>query len=210
MIHLSTYHTMLVSRLYCLKIKFTDYNNKNHGGPLRSHLLYSLGHPMVVPYDAIFFSEWSGAVEPILLHWCNKAHDININVAVGRFLNLDIQVIKQMWDNMIFAVQDDHIYENIHLAHVFPNIKKKNYNVLFRQDIMMVQPDRFLGNNQLNFFASSEIQQIDIFFLPGSIKRFHTLECGFMNPFLSYTQCQKRVHIQQCLALGQIHKSLGL
>jgi hypothetical protein len=66
-IHLSTDHTMLVSILYCLKKQFTDCNNKKHGGPLRSQLLYYLGHPMVVPYDAIFFSEWSGAVEPILL-----------------------------------------------------------------------------------------------------------------------------------------------
>jgi hypothetical protein len=113
---------------------------------------------MVVPYDARLFSEWSGAVESILLHWCNKAHDINTEVAVGRFLNLDIQVIKQMWDNVNFAVQNDHIYENTHLAHVFPNIKDNNYNVLFRQDIMMVQPDMLLGNNQLNFFASSAIQ----------------------------------------------------
>jgi hypothetical protein len=85
-------------------------------------------HPMVVPYDARFFSEWSGAMEPMLLHWCNEAHDINTDIA-GRFLNLDIQVIKQMWDNMNFAVQNDHIYENTHLAHVFPDIKDKNYYV---------------------------------------------------------------------------------
>jgi hypothetical protein len=160
--------------------QFTDYNNNNQGGPFRFQQPYSLGHPMVVPHDARFFSERSGAVEPILLNWCNEAHDINTDVSVGRFLNLDIQVIKQMWDNVIFAVRDDHINENTHLAHVFTNIKKKNYNVLFRQDIMMVQQDRFLGNNQLNFFASSAIQQID-YFVPGSIKRLHTLECGFMN-----------------------------
>jgi Ulp1 family protease len=122
--------------------------------------------------------EWSGAVEPILLHWCNEAHDINTEGSVGRFLNLDIQVIKQMWDNVIFALQDEHIKENTELAHVFPNIKKNNYNVLYSQDIIMVQQDGFLGNNQLNFFVASAIQQIDYF---GSIKRFHTLECGFMN-----------------------------
>jgi hypothetical protein len=115
-----------------------------------------------------------------------RARDINTDVYVGIFLNLDIQVIKQMWDSAIFAVQDDHINENTHLAHVFPNIKKKNYNVLFSQDIMMVHQDRFLGNNQLNVFASSEIQQID-YFVPGSIKRFHTLECGFMNHLYSHT-----------------------
>jgi hypothetical protein len=95
-IHLSTDHTMLVSKLYCLKKQFSDCNKKNHGGPLRSLLLYSLGNPMVMSYGARFFSEWSGAVELILLHWCNKAHDINTDVAVGRLLNLDIQVIKQM------------------------------------------------------------------------------------------------------------------
>jgi hypothetical protein len=97
-------------------------------------------------------------VEPILLHWCNEEPEINTNVA-GRFLNMDIQVIKQMWDNVNFAVQNDHIYENTNLAHVFPDIKDNNYNVLFRQYIMMVQPDMFLGNNKLNFFASSAIQK---------------------------------------------------
>jgi hypothetical protein len=152
-IHLSTDHTMLVSRLYCLKKQFTDYKNKNHFGPLISQLLYYLGHPMVVPHDARFFSEWSGAVEPILLHWCNEARDINTDGSVGNFLNLDIQVIKQMWDNVIFAVQDEHINENTHIAHVFPNIKKNNFNVLYRQDIRMVQQDSFLGNNHFEFLC---------------------------------------------------------
>jgi hypothetical protein len=192
-IHLSTDHTMLVSRLYCLNFFFTDYNNKNHGGHLSYQLLYYLGHPMVVPYDARFFSEWSGAVEPILLHWCNEVHDINTDGYVGRFLNLDIQVIKQMWDNVIFAVQDHHINENTHLAHVFPKIKKNNYNVLFRQDIRMIQQDSFLGNNQLNFFAASAIQQID-YFVPGSIKRFHTLECIFMNHLYYHTSNVRNVY----------------
>jgi hypothetical protein len=82
-IHLSTDHTMLVSRLYCLKKQFTDYRNNNHGGPLRYQLLYYLGHPVVMPHHARFFSEWSGAVEPILLHWCNEAHDINTDGPVG-------------------------------------------------------------------------------------------------------------------------------
>jgi hypothetical protein len=62
-----------------------------------------------------------------------------------------------MWDNVIFALQHEHIKENTDLAHVFPNIKKKNYNVLYCQDIRMVQQDGFLGNNQLNFFAASAI-----------------------------------------------------
>jgi hypothetical protein len=84
MIHLSTDHTILVSRLYCLKKQFIDCSNKNHGGPLRDQLLYSLGHPVVVPCDTSFFSEWRGAVEQILLHWCNEANDINTDVA-GRF-----------------------------------------------------------------------------------------------------------------------------
>jgi hypothetical protein len=47
-IHLSTDHTMQVSRLYFLKKQFTDYRNTNHGGPLRYQLLYSLGHPVVM------------------------------------------------------------------------------------------------------------------------------------------------------------------
>jgi Ulp1 family protease len=105
---------------------------------------------------------------------------------VGRFLNLDIQVIKQRWDNVIFALQDEHINENTHPAHMFPNIKKNNYNVLYHQYIIMVQQDSFLGNNQLNFFAASAIQKID-YFVPGSIKRFHTLECSFMNHLYYHT-----------------------
>jgi Ulp1 family protease len=136
--------------------------------------------------DARFFSEWSGAVEPILLDWYNEAHDINRDRYVGRFLNLDIKVIEQMWDNVFFALQDEHITENTELAHVFPSIKKKNFNVLYRQDVKMVQQDSFMGNNQLNFFASSAIQQID-YFVPGNIKRFHTLECSFMNHIYYHT-----------------------
>jgi Ulp1 family protease len=112
---------------------------------------------------------------------------------VGRFLNLDIQVIKQMWDNVIFALQDEHIKENTELTHVFPNIKKKNSNVLYRQDIRMVQQDGFLGNNQLNLFAASAIQQID-YFVPGSIKRFNTLECGFMNHLYYHTPNVRNVY----------------
>jgi hypothetical protein len=119
-----------------------------------------------MPHDAKFFSEWSGAVEPILLHWCNEARDINTDGSVGRLLNLNIQVIKQMWDNVIFSLQDEHIKENTDLAHnVSPNIKKKNYNVLYRQDVRMVQQDDFLGNNPLNLFAASAIQKMIILFL---------------------------------------------
>jgi hypothetical protein len=77
-------------------------------------------------YDARFYSEWSAAVEPILLDWCNEACDINTDGSVGRFFNLDIKVIEQMWDNVPFALQDDHITENTELTHIFPNIKKKN------------------------------------------------------------------------------------
>jgi hypothetical protein len=112
--------------------------------------MYSLGHPVVMPHDARLFSEWSGAVEPILLDWCNEARDINTDRSVGRLLSLDIQVIEQMWDNVIFALQDEHIKENTELDHVFPNIKKKNFNVLYRQDVRMVQLDAFMGNNQLS------------------------------------------------------------
>jgi hypothetical protein len=125
-IHVSTDHTMQVSGLYYLKKQFTDYSNKNDSDPLRSQLLYSMGHPVVMPHDARFFSEWSGAVEPILLDWCNEAYDINIAGYVGRFLNLEIKVIEQMWYNVLFELQDEHITDNTELAHVFPNIKKKS------------------------------------------------------------------------------------
>jgi hypothetical protein len=84
---------------------------------------------------------------------------------VGRFLNLDIQVIEQMWDNVFFAIQDEHITENSELAHVFTNIKKNSFNVLYRQDVIMVQQDAFVGNNQLNLFAASTIQKMIILFL---------------------------------------------
>jgi hypothetical protein len=134
-INLSTDHTLKVSRLYCLKKQFTNYRNKNHGG-----------HPVVMPHDARLFSKWSGAVEPILLCWCNEAHDINTDGSVGRFLNLDIKVIEQMWDNMLFALQDEHNTENKELAHVFPNIKQNKFNVLYRQDVRIVQKDSFMGS----------------------------------------------------------------
>jgi hypothetical protein len=71
-------------------------------------------------------------VEPIFLDWCNEAHDINTDGSVGRFLNLDIRVIEQMWDSVLFSLQDEHITENTELSHVFPNIKKNNFNVLYR------------------------------------------------------------------------------
>jgi hypothetical protein len=130
---------MQVSRLYCLKKQFTGYRNKNHGGPLRAQLLYYLGHPVVMLHDVILFSERSGAVEPILLDWCSEAHDINTDGSVRRFLNLDIKVMEQMWDNVLFSLQDEHITENTELAHVFPNIKKNNFNVLYLRDVRMVQ-----------------------------------------------------------------------
>jgi Ulp1 family protease len=139
-----------------------------------------MGHPVVIPHDARLFSEWSGAMEPILLDWYNEAHDINTDRYVRRFLSLDIKVIEPMWDKVLFALKDEHITENTELYHMFPNIKKKNFNMLYSQDVRMVQQDSSMGNSQLNFFASSAIQQID-YFVPGTIKRFQTLECSFMN-----------------------------
>jgi Ulp1 family protease len=146
-----------------------------------------------MPHDARFFSEWSGAVEPILLDWCNEAHDINTDGSVRGFLNLDIQVIEKMWDNVFFALQDEHITENTELAHVFTNINKHNFNVSYRQDVRMVQQDSFMGDNQLDFFSLSAIQQID-YFVPGTIKRFHTLECGFMNHLYYHTPNVRNVY----------------
>jgi hypothetical protein len=192
-IHLSTDHTMLVSRLYCLEKQFTDYRNNNHCDPLRSQLLYSLGHLVGMPHDKILFSEWSGAVEPILFDWCNEEHYINTDGSVGNSLNLDIQVIEQMRDNVIFALQDEHIKENAELAHVFPNIKKHNFNVLYCQDVRMVHQDAFMGNNRLNFFAALAIQQID-YCVPGTIQRFHTLEYGFMNHLYYHTPHVRNVY----------------
>jgi Ulp1 family protease len=146
-----------------------------------------------MPHDARLFSKLSGAVETILLDWCKEAHDINTDGYVGRFLNLDIKVIEQMWDNVLFALQDEHITENTEVAHVFPNIKKNNFNVLYRQDARMVQQDSFMGNNQFNLFASSAIHQID-YFVPGTIKRFHTLECIFMNHLYYHTPNVRNVY----------------
>jgi hypothetical protein len=119
-------------------------------------------------------------VEPNFLDWCNEMHYINTAGLGGKFLKLEIKLIEQIWDNVLFALEDGHIKENTHLAHVFPNIKSKKLSVLYRHDIKMVQPDTFMGNNQLNFFASSAIQQIH-YCVPGTRSRFHTLDSRFMN-----------------------------
>jgi hypothetical protein len=127
---------------------------------------------------------------------------------VGRFLNLDIQVIKQMWDNLIFVLQYEHIKENTELAHGFPNIKKNNYNVLYRQDTRMFQQNGFLGNNQLNLFAASAIQQID-YFVPGSKKRFCKLECVFMNHLYYHTHNIINVYSYNSIRVGSRTRDRG-
>jgi hypothetical protein len=160
---------------------------------LRSQLLYSLGHPLFIPHDARLFSELSGAVEPILLDWCNKMHHINTDGFVGKFLKLEIKLIEQMWDNVVFEIEDGHIKENTHIAHVFPNIKNKQFSVLYCHGIKMVQPDTFMGNNQLILSASSAIHQID-YSTPEPRSRFHTLDCGFMNHMYYHTSNATNVY----------------
>jgi hypothetical protein len=58
-------------------------------------------------------------VEPILLDWCNETRDINNVGCVGRFLNLEIKLIEQMWDTVLFAIEDGHIKETTHLPMCF-------------------------------------------------------------------------------------------
>jgi Ulp1 family protease len=45
----------------------------------------------------------------------------------------------------------------------------------------------------LNFFAASAIQKID-YLLPGFIKRFHALECGFMNHLYYYISKVRNIY----------------
>jgi hypothetical protein len=85
-IQLSTDHTLTVSRVYCLKKQFKDINNKKHGGPLRSQLIYSLSHTFIAPQDSPHCDEWSGAIKPILLKWCNKSYRIGNDAMVFKFM----------------------------------------------------------------------------------------------------------------------------
>jgi hypothetical protein len=132
--------------------------------------------------------EWSCG--PILSNWCTETHQITNDKMMGKFLTYEYEVIRQLWDNILFALRDAHIKENTHLAHVFPNVKKTQFSVLYRHDILQVKPQNFMGNNQLNLFASSAIQQID-YFVTGTKSRFHTLDCGFFN-HLYYNTMKKR------------------
>jgi hypothetical protein len=162
-------YTTQVSILYCLKKKFKDHRNNKHGGLLRTQLLYSFNHPQVVPHDAPLYSEWIGAVEPILSKSCNERRTIINYGMVCTFMHLPSEVSMQLWDNIFFALSAPHIKENTHLAEVYPNLKNTQFSALYRHD----KSHTFMGNNQLNLFAWSAIQQID-HFVPGTKSRFHT------------------------------------
>jgi hypothetical protein len=115
-IQLSRDHTPTVSRVYCLKIKFKDINNTKHRGPLRSHLIYSLGQPFIAPQDSPCYGEWNGAIKPILLKWCNVSYDIGNGAMVFKFMELSIVILQIFWDKVEIALSAPHIKDNTHLA----------------------------------------------------------------------------------------------
>jgi hypothetical protein len=193
LIQLSTNHTLTVSRSYCLKKKFKDINNKKHGGRLRSQLIYSLGHPFVAPKDSPRDGEWSGAIKPILLKWCNESYHIGNDVIVFTFMELSIVILQICCDTIDIALSASHIKDNTHLAEIRRNIRTTHFNVLFRQYVLKVKPESFMGNHQFNCFASSAIHQLD-HFVPGSKLRFHAIDCGFMNNLYYHTSTTRNVY----------------
>jgi hypothetical protein len=172
LIQLSTDHTLTVSIVYFLKKQFKDINNKKHGGLLRSQLLYSLGHPFVAPQDSPRDGEWSGAIKPIMLKWCNESYHIGNDAMVFKFIELSIVILQILWDKIDIAFSASRIKDNTHLAEIRQNIRTTHSNVLFRHGVLKVKPERFMGNHQLNCFASSAIHQLG-HFVPGSKLSFH-------------------------------------
>jgi hypothetical protein len=63
------------------------------------------------------------------------------------------------------ALSASHIKDNTHLADIRQKIRTTHFNVLFRQDILKVKPQHFMGNHQLIFFSSSAIQQLVMMFI---------------------------------------------
>jgi hypothetical protein len=136
-----------------LKKQFKDINNKKHGVPLRSQLLYSLYHPFIVPQDSPRYGEWSGAIKPILLKWCNESYHNGNDAMVFKFMELSIVILQILWDKIDIKLSASHIKDNTHLAEIQQNSRTTNFNVLYRKDVLKVKPERFMGNHQVNYFA---------------------------------------------------------
>jgi hypothetical protein len=117
-IQLSMDHALTISRVYCFKKKFKDINNKKHGGPLRSQLLYSLGHHFVAPQESPRYGKWSGTLKPILLKWCDESYHIGNDAMVFKFMELSIVILQIFWDKIDIAISASHIKDNNHLAEI--------------------------------------------------------------------------------------------
>jgi hypothetical protein len=160
---------------------------------LRSKLIYSLGHPFVARKDSPRNGEWSGAIKPILWKWCSKSYHTGNDAMVFTFMELSIVILQIFWDKIDIALSASHINDNTHLVKIRQNIRTTPFNVLFRQDVLKVKPERFMGNHQLNYFASSVIHQLE-HFIPGSKLRSHAIDCGFMNNLYYHTSTTRNVY----------------
>jgi hypothetical protein len=97
-----------------LKKQFKDIYNIKHGGPLRSQLLYSLGQTLIAPQNIPRYGEWSGAIKPILLKWCNESYDIGNDAMVLKFMELYITILQLFWNKVEIALSASHIIDNTH------------------------------------------------------------------------------------------------
>jgi hypothetical protein len=152
-----------------------------------------LDHPFFTPQDSPRYGEWSGAIKPILLKWCNESYHIGNDAMMFKFMELSIVILQILWDKIDIALSASHIKDNTHLAEIRQNIRTNFFNVLYRQDVLKVKPERFMGNHQVNCFASSAIHQLD-HFVPGSMLRFHTIDCGFLNNLYYHTPTTRNVY----------------
>jgi hypothetical protein len=98
---------------------------------------------------------------------------------VFKFMKLSIVILQILWEKIDIALSASHIKDNTYLAEIRQNIRTTNFNVLYRKDFLKVKPERFMLNHHVNCFASSAIHQLD-HFVPGSMLRFHTIDCGLV------------------------------
>jgi hypothetical protein len=94
-----------------------------------------LGHPFFAPQNITRYGEWSGAMKPILLKWCNESYHIGNDTIVFKFVELSIAILPIFWDKIDIALSASHIKDNTHLSEIRQNIRTTHVNVLFRQDI---------------------------------------------------------------------------
>jgi hypothetical protein len=81
----------------------------------------------------------------------------------------------------------------IHILHMcFRTLRKRITMCYFAKTSLWCNQTHSWGITSC-IFASSAIQQID-YVLPSSIKRFHTLECGFLNHLYYHTPNVRKVY----------------